>query len=347
MLLQNFTDYRDVAFESLYFMSIFITGNSRSGTTMMSRIMGNHPDIFTFQELHFFDEILPPSNFDTTISKTNAVKLTAGLMAIQRNGYFGSKNIEPFVEEATHLQKTMQIATHGKTYTSFLNYETLRNSKKIPCEQTPQNIYSIKEILQLLPEAIIIVMVRDPRSVLLSQKNKWKRRSLSGGKIPKLEAIRSRINYHPITISRIWKSVMTTALNYANNPAVLIVKYEDLIHHPEKTIQTVCKHANIDFQIEMLDIPVVGSSNFTDNNTKKGIDKTKGDQWQNNLNGAEIAICQRINGELMNKFGYEKAVIDSSVVSAVFYKITLPFKLALAILFNLKRLKDPVKRVFN
>ena len=33
---------------------IFIVGNSRSGTTMLGRILNNHSEVFTFKELHFF-----------------------------------------------------------------------------------------------------------------------------------------------------------------------------------------------------------------------------------------------------------------------------------------------------
>ena len=36
---------------------IFVVGSSRSGTTMMGRILDKHPSIFTFRELHFFGTI--------------------------------------------------------------------------------------------------------------------------------------------------------------------------------------------------------------------------------------------------------------------------------------------------
>ena len=36
---------------------VFIVGNSRSGTTMMSRVFGNHPEIHAFNELHFFGNL--------------------------------------------------------------------------------------------------------------------------------------------------------------------------------------------------------------------------------------------------------------------------------------------------
>jgi len=37
---------------------IFIVGNSRSGTTMLARILGNHDNVFTFHEIHFFEQLV-------------------------------------------------------------------------------------------------------------------------------------------------------------------------------------------------------------------------------------------------------------------------------------------------
>ena len=41
---------------------IFIVGNSRSGTTMMRRVLGNHPAIFMLEELHFFEQLWSTSD---------------------------------------------------------------------------------------------------------------------------------------------------------------------------------------------------------------------------------------------------------------------------------------------
>ena len=60
---------------------------------------------------------------------------------------------------------------------AFLHHETKKAGCSIPVRNT-QDVFYIKEILELFPEARIINMVRDPRGVMLSQKRKWQRRSL-------------------------------------------------------------------------------------------------------------------------------------------------------------------------
>ena len=87
-------------------------------------------------------------------------------------------------------------------YKLFLNTITKENKAFISCEQTPKNLYYIEEILKYFPDAFIINLVRDQRDVLLSQKNKWRRKFLGANQIPFFEALRSYINYHPILIAK-------------------------------------------------------------------------------------------------------------------------------------------------
>jgi len=322
-------------------MKIFITGNSRSGTTMMSRILGNHKEVFSFQELHFFDEQLPREGFNNTPRKEEAVKLFATLCAIQRHGYFGSRDYTLFRDEALFTLNTGVPVKYSEVFEKFLVTETARNHKSIPCEQTPQTVYFIDQVLNSYEYAKVIVMVRDPRAVMLSQKYKWKRRKLSGGQIPLRESIRAYINYHPIAISKIWNRVMQTASEYKKHPSVLFVKYEDLIQNPKMIIEKVCKHCGINFEESLLNVPVVGSSSNPDNITKQGIDNSRLQEWENGgLNNTEIQICQQINGSLMDYWGYNPKSVKSNMFLSTWYDVSLPFRLGLALLFNLKRLKN-------
>ena len=79
------------------------------------------------------------------------------------------------------------------------------------------------------------------RDVLLSQKRKWKRRFLGGTDLPIKESFRDWINYHPITISRIWHTAVSAADRFSNNDNVLLVYFEQLLANPETTVEKICK----------------------------------------------------------------------------------------------------------
>lgn len=325
-------------------MIIFIVGNSRSGTTMMSRILGNHKDIFSFQELHFFDEQLAGGNAELKLNHWDAIKKYAKLCSIQRNGYFGDHDPKPFIKEAENVLGNVSQHKALSVYRSFLINETSLHRKSIPCEQTPQNIFALEDILKLIPECKIIIMVRDPREVLLSQKNKWKRRKLSGGKIPFMESIRSKINYHPVTISKLWNAAVKQGQKFRYDKRVVELHYEKLLHDPEKSMRELCHHLEIEFSTGMLQIPVVGSSNKKDSEHQTGIDSNKTGQWnKGGLNDTEIAICEKINGNLMESSGYKLSSVKPNPVLLSWYYISIPFQLSLALLFNLRRFKNPKK----
>ena len=86
---------------------IFIVGSSRSGTTMMGRILNNHPDIFTFRELHFFGTIW--TNYTSRLNYDESVSLLSRLLCIQERGIFHQKkDIVDFHEEAKKLLVNFQ-----------------------------------------------------------------------------------------------------------------------------------------------------------------------------------------------------------------------------------------------
>ena len=165
---------------------IFVVGSSRSGTTMMGRILGNHSDIFTFKELHFFGTIWTNSS-NQNLNKEEQIDLLSRLFCIQERGIFNQNNHLDFKIKS---EKVLEVDTASplQIYELFLESMSKENSSLISCEQTPKNLYYLEEILNFFPDAKVINLVRDQRDVLLSQKNKWKRRFLGATSIPLKEA---------------------------------------------------------------------------------------------------------------------------------------------------------------
>src|SRR6185295_10692095 len=117
---------------------IFIAGNSRSGTTLMGRILGRHPEVFTFNELHYLEEKWMPIDEKNSMPQSDALLNFSNLVSIQRDGYLKKRQPEKYNDET---QKALNDLRNGeisfaKLYERFLKYETELHHKIIPCEKT-------------------------------------------------------------------------------------------------------------------------------------------------------------------------------------------------------------------
>lgn len=309
---------------------------------MMGRVLANHPDIFTFKELHFFGTIWTNKNI-RKLTKDEQIHLMSRLLCIQERGLFSQDNYSDFMDDA---QKIIADSSNSalEVYRLFLENTSSRNNCSVSCEQTPKNLYYLEEILQFFPNAKVINMVRDQRDVLLSQKNKWKRKFLGANTIPFTEAFRSFINYHPILTSKVWNSCIQKSNGFVENDRVMIVKFEELLQNPEQNIKEICNFINVEFDANMLKVPVVGSSTEEDVKGNLLIDSSKIAKWKKGgLNNAEIYLSQLIAGKMMRQSNYALKRFSFPPILVLFYLITFPVKLVLAFLLNIKRMGNIVE----
>lgn len=322
---------------------IFVVGNSRSGTTMTGRILNLSKDVFTFHEIHFFEQLWSARDKGKVISLGKAELLLAKLISIERIGYLQSHKDEMYLKEAKRALTNFANSslTPEKVFQFFLNYETTLNHKIIPCDQTPRNILYVSEILDMYPQARIINLVRDPRDILLSQKNKWRRKFLGASQIPWKESFRSWINYHPITISKLWKLNVSNSVRYSNHPRFLGVRFEDLLNDQENQVKKICNFVGIEFNEAMLRVPQIGSSGSKDQQSKEGINSDRAENWRKGgLSDTEIYFSQLIAGDAMRQFNYHYKKVKPNLVSLVFHLITFPAKVLTSFVLNIHRMKN-------
>src|SRR3982751_4280469 len=100
---------------------VFITGNSRTGTSMVSKILGNNESIYGFKELHFFEQLWYPEKNTDELTKEEGVKLFAELISLQRQGFYANRTPEKFYEEARHYFQSSVYETITAPLV-FMNY---------------------------------------------------------------------------------------------------------------------------------------------------------------------------------------------------------------------------------
>jgi len=332
---------------------IFIVGNSRSGTTMLGRILGQNSQVHTFEELHFFEhQISVRDTLDKPVwDEERRFALLERLLTSSRSGFFSKVIPRKYRHVAQEIDRAVKTKNAIACYEQFLHYEAKQHGKSIPCEQTPRYLFFAKEILEIFPDAIVVNMARDPRDVLLSQKNKWRRRFLGAKNIPFKEAIRAWGNYHPWIISRLWLSSVRAARQLDGHERFLSIKFEDLVQMPEKTVRHLCEYIDVPFEVEMLSIPQIGSSTGQDKPDQKGIDVSRFQAWKKGaLSRVEIYICQQVAGAEMRRLGYDVEYIKKPNLKYMGVMAMLILKGGMALLMNLgrtKNLSDTLKRRFN
>jgi len=330
-------------------LKIFVLGYGRSGTTMMGHILGNHPEVYMFRELNFFEKLWDRKH-ERSLSVEQAADLAAKLISINRHGYGLQKDHSEYMDTGRTI--IADIAANQLTpvgvYAAFLKYTTEENGKSIPCEQTPGYVFYLDEILKLFPEAKIINMIRDPRDVLVSRKKKWRQYNLRIEPVPLKRTIRTWVHYHPISSSFLWKSAVLAAQPYVQSGHIHQLKFEDLLSNPAEEVKRVCEFIGIAYQDAMLNIPIVGSSFLKEQSVKSGIDKTRTANWRKGgLNSAELYINQRITADLIRIFDYEPAKVFPNVLLLVLYAITLPLRMVLTFAVHkshFTNMKESLKR---
>lgn len=321
---------------------IFIVGNSRSGTTMLGRVFDLHSKIHTFDELHFFEHQIDASTIITRPKWNHdaLIALVERLITSEREyrHFFAKVTPGKYREDAKYIVTLAQDGDPISVYEAFLSFETGLNGKDIPCEQTPRYLFFVQEILDVFPDALIINLVRDPRDVLLSQKNKWKRRYIDSKRTPLIEALRSWVNYHPYTITRLWVSAVRMAERFEGSPRFISLRYEDLLEQPESSIRSLCLFTGIEFEPEMLLVSQIGSSTGKDKPESLGIDAKRSGAWaKGGLSETEMAICQQVAGKEMNKFNYSVEPVKVASWRKAVSMSGFAFKVLLALMLNLNR----------
>ncbi len=327
---------------------IFIVGNSRSGTTMLGRILGAHNEIYTFEELHFFENLVDDA---AVINRPALTKEQARLLAIRlltsaRINIFAVPRVDEYAAEANKIVESVLDIDAVTLYRATLIYEVLLQGKKIACEQTPRYLFSLSEIFSVFPNARVINLIRDPRDVMLSQKKKWHTYFHGSWNMPIYEAVRVWANYHPILIGKLWRACVYQAEKFRDDRRVLSVRFEDLVMDPEASVRKICSHVGVAFDELMLDIADIGSSIKKDQPGVFGINKNAAARWkQGGLTDTELAICSIECGDKMVDYGYSASLVNYAEMRRFFAFPSLVLKAGLSLALNISRNKNIVSAI--
>lgn len=320
---------------------IFVTGASRSGTTLLSHVLGNHSLVCSLPELHYFGDLWDPKDTAPLFDERRCRATVAALIARLEHGIFRARVNGDVLHRAEALLAGSAEIDHTPPGIFAMLAERFAEDrgKSIPCEQTPRNIFYAQALLRMYPRARIVHIVRDPRAVMASQKKRWQRRRLATDRtaLPVYAALRTWVNYHPYTMANLWLRASREARRMAAHPRVTTIRFEDLLRDPESTVRALCASLRLDYEPRMLEISQINSSHQSSvGGARKGFHPEAADSWKDTLSPQEQAIAERICGELMTHYGYGE-ISPPPRPAETRYALTYLFHLAAVLAVNPKR----------
>lgn len=328
----------------------FIVGYSRSGTTLIARILSKHPDIHVLEETHFMREYGEVEKEINLSDINTAERIVKSFQSIQHSGIYGNLISDVNKSKANwvlHKFYKDDQKTLAQLIRILFECESKEKGKTIAGDQTPNHLFYIDKLANWFPNSKFIYMVRDPRAVLLSQKRKWKGAKRWGQ--PQLEILRTKLNYHPITQQLYWnKSVETggKASLKLGHDRLHIIKFEELVQESSLTVKKLCKFLNVAFSAEMLAIGVEMSADAIDEATK-GVSKKVACRWRQQLSPTEIFISEKTSNEYLQLLGYERVGCTPNLSMLFFWIFIWPYQLIIAGLLNTHRFRNYFRKVLN
>lgn len=296
------------------FIPRFITGMSRSGTTWLGKCLNEHPDTAVFGEsLYWGRAYVEPQEDDTyNCEQLDSIlsRLTQrGCEAFLGKGNGNLKKITP--NNLNHIiqtgfDKTEFVPTPVSVFKTICQTICEAEGKKNSIEKTPHHINWIDKIIKAMPNALFVIMVREPYGFMLSYKHQGDRLQ---------EPLRTKFKrlYHPLICSLLWRgyirATMYAVRSYPQN--TLFIHTKDMKSNPESVLNEV--------QNFFLLHPVSNLANkIPADNSSFSIGERP------SLKSEDIFWINLVAGKEISQFGFEKQVVTIKPLRILFSIFKLP-----------------------
>jgi len=281
---------------------IFIIGCGRTGSNLLEQILNNHSKIKLVPEMHFmtFWKKGLTDRLDKigTFKKDKNLKKAIDLM-------YSGKLIGDYWSKIDIDKKELyeKFSSSDRSYRALMEIimkeHAKINGKTHYGAKFPVHFSYLPTLFEWFPNAKAIHMIRDPRAIFASELKKDEKPSFP------LKEKNPLYGYGILLYVLFqWKWAVSSHGRYKKKylDKYRICKFEDLILEPENTIEDICNFLEVDFESEVLDVVMRGSS-FEDSKDE-GFKKEPLYRWEKTVSPFKKKIIKLVLGSSMKDLKY-------------------------------------------
>ena len=215
---------------------IFLVGCPRSGTTLLQSLLAAHPQIISYPESHFFNNLLPREKWKRYLYPPGLVLRRTKPRFKKFLLDLGREDLMYCIPKYAMLQRQ-----YINAFLRVLDILAEEEKKDILLEKTPGHLYYIDYIEKNLKEPKFIHIIRNGADVVASLYQ-------VSQQDPKVWYATRNIDQ---CITR-WKNSIKISLRYTNKANHIVVFYERLVENTRSELEKICDFLNISFEEIML-----------------------------------------------------------------------------------------------
>ena len=277
--------------------ALFITGYSKSGTTLLLALLDSHPELLVFpRESEFFTVAKAELEHDPPWGLRRFVRRCFGAPQ------FGMRELLDSPVDLKEYEAALkeEWSRRGGTIPTFLEAAIIAygqvtglKDRKWWVEKTPKTELQLPLLASWYPGLRSVFVLRDPRANYAAMK-RWREREGASFGIPRF--------------CHEWMTSLRAAERSTSRLPLLIVRYEDLVCEPRATLSRVCDFLGIGWSDTLLR-PTLAGAPFGGNSIYGGqtqqISTASLERWKSVLTPEEVSRLERILRPLMERYDYE------------------------------------------
>ena len=298
--------------------AIFVVGVSRSGTTLMRRVLNGHSRIAIATENHYLGHLLPWEGARTYFRRLGDPRDDATMRRIAEFVYSDAfqrrsrlRELSPYwgwlrrsVPRARFERRLLASdRTERGVFNVLMRIFADRKRRPIMGEKTPAHLAWVDTLLEWYPDARVVHMIRDPRAVYVSE---VRRRLRTPTTVPYRWLVRApRVLRAFVCLEVTWAWAVAAdrhrrlAARYPGR--YLAVRFEDLVQDPDATLAGLCAFLGIQPEPAMLERTVTSKGA---RQGMAGFDAGAADRWQASLGPVPRRVIEAFLEGRMRALGY-------------------------------------------